>query len=126
MNNTRINNTLIIFNSIEIVEYFWSELLEKYIAKVLKKGFTCPQLVENPNILFNLVIKEIAIDLDKNYPNHISHSPNIYAISALTGNVVKITAKVKSFKTFGAFRSFEEASYAKEILKPVIKVLFDE
>lgn len=77
-------------------------------------------------IQLSMILKEIAIELDRKYPDHISDSEEIYTISSLDGTIVKINkAKVKSYRTFAAFRTIEDARIACMIVKGLIKSLFN-
>lgn len=75
----------------------------------------------------SIILKEIAIFLDEDYPDHISKSEEIWIISMLNGKIGKITDKNKivTYKSFAAFRSKEDAYFALKILSPIIEDLFD-
>lgn len=103
-----------------------NQLFDYFLYKIFDKGFTPKQLTDL-SILLKLMTREIAIEFDNNYSDHIKYSPEIFGISSLTGKIIKIDkSKIKSYKTFGAFRSFKEAAYAKAIMKPILKVIFNE
>lgn len=103
-----------------------NQLFDYFLYKIFDKGFTPKQLTDL-SILLKLMTREIAIEFDNNYSDHIKCSPEIFGISSLTGKIIKIDkSKIKSYKTFGAFRSLEEAAYAKAIMKPILKVIFNE
>lgn len=79
----------------------------------------------NPVLVFTVLLKEIAIIMDKKYPDHISDSPEIYTISLISGRVVKVKKDlVKNYTNFAAFRSTKEASKAIVILEKLYKSLF--
>lgn len=79
----------------------------------------------NPVLVFTVLLKEIAIIMDKKYPDHISDSPEIYTISLISGRVVKVKKDlVKNYTNFAAFRSTKEASKAVVILRKIYKSLF--
>lgn len=78
-----------------------------------------------PYIFLSMILKEIAIDLDKKYPDHIQCSPEIYVISLLDGRITKANkAHIKNYRNFAAFRSIEDARIACKIVKPLLKDLF--
>ena len=62
----------------------------------------------------------------KKYDNHIKNSKEIYVISSLNGEIIKIKDlnKIKNFKNSAAFRTLEDALTAKHILKDPMKQLF--
>jgi hypothetical protein len=74
---------------------------------------------------FTIVLKEIAIELDKKYEDHIENSPRIFVISTLDGRIIEINkAKVKNFRNFAAFRTLEDAKLACKILRGPLKAMF--
>lgn len=78
-----------------------------------------------PNILFSIILKEIAIELDKKYEDHIKNSPVIYGISTTDGRIFLIDKKyIKNYKNFAAFRSVEDAKIACKIIKDTFKDMF--
>ena len=125
MNKYKVNDTTI---NITIKSYSpnTNQLFDYFLYKIFNKGFTPKQLTDL-SILLKLMTREIAIEFDTNYSNHIKYSREIFGISSLTGEIIKINkSKIKSYKTFGAFRSFEEASDAKAIMEPILKLIFNE
>lgn len=75
---------------------------------------------------FSMILKEIAITLDRKYKDHISNSEDIYVISTIDGKIMKVkeVKKIKSFKNFAAFRTLEDARTACRLLKPMLKDMF--
>lgn len=81
----------------------------------------------NPASLLSTLLRNIAIDLDKKYEDHISKSPEIYVISLLNGKITKANkAHIKNYRNFAAFRTIEDAKEACKIVKPLLKELFNE
>lgn len=67
-------------------------------------------LAINPTVLFQTLLKEVAIVMDKKYPDHISNSENIWVINTLNGQAMKINKNcILSWNRFAAFRTKEEA-----------------
>ena len=78
-----------------------------------------------PSAAFSMVLREIAIELDKKYKDHINNSPEIYVISLLNGKITKATkAHIKNYRNFAAFRSIEDAKIACRITKDILKEMF--
>lgn len=79
-----------------------------------------------PAAVFSILLREVAIVLDKKYPDHIERSKDIYFIGMADGEIHKMKElhKVKNFRNFAAFRTLEDCMQAKEILKPIMKGLF--
>ena len=93
------------------------ENLEKYFNNLYKIS---------PAAVFEIVLKEVAILLDKKYPNHISNSKEIWVINKVNGEIQKLKdmSKIKSFQHFAAFRSLEDALVAKKIMAPTLQDLY--
>ena len=67
------------------------------------------------------MLKEIAIELDKNYSDHIIFSPEIYAFNITCGKIVKLNKyKIRTFKFFAAFRTKEDAEFAIKVIDELI------
>ena len=78
-----------------------------------------------PAAAFSVVLREIAIELDKKYEDHIENSPEIYVISMLDGRITKANkAHIKNYRNFAAFRSVSDAKIACRIVKPILKEVF--
>lgn len=74
----------------------------------------------------SLILREIAIELDKKYEDHIENSPEIYVISLFDGRITKANkAHIKNYRNFAAFRSIEDAKIACKIVKPILKDMFN-
>lgn len=79
----------------------------------------------NPAALFSIILKEIAVELDKKYKDHISNSPEIYIVSLLDGRITKANkATIKNYKNFAAFRTIEDAKWACGLLRHSLKNMF--
>ena len=79
----------------------------------------------NPWAATQMVLKEIAIELDKKYDDHINKSEKIYAISPQDGRIHEINKKtVKNYKSFPAFRSIEDAKIACSLIRGHLKSIF--
>lgn len=73
----------------------------------------------------SLVIREIALELDRKYPDHISDSETVYAISMLNGKITRVDRKsIKNFRNFAAFRTLEDAKTACKIVSPYLRMMF--
>lgn len=81
----------------------------------------------NIAITFSLVLKQIAIDLDKKYEDHILKSPKLYCISLFDGTICEITPiKHGKYSNIALFRSEEDAKLAIEALEPFYKEMFPD
>ena len=93
------------------------ENLEKYFNNLYKIS---------PAAVFEIILKEVAILLDKKYPNHINNSKEIWVINKVNGEIQKLKdmSKIKSFQHFAAFRSLKDALVAKRVMAPALKNLY--
>lgn len=73
----------------------------------------------NPMSVVSMFLKEIAIGLDKKYPDHIREAKTPYIISTVNGDIIpfKSLDKVENLKNFAIFRSSNEAKSAKDIIE---------
>lgn len=80
----------------------------------------------SPAAVFSVLLREVAIILDKKYPDHINNSKEIWSISLMDGEIkqVKDVHKIKNFRNFSAFRSLEDALIAKKVMAPILKDLY--
>ena len=105
--------------------------LEYYIQKIADKLGWKVEKVYNylnsvdailPAAAFSMVLREIAIELDKKYEDHIEKSPEIYVISMLNGRITKANKiHIKNYRNFAAFRTMEEAKMACKIKRDILK-----
>ena len=80
----------------------------------------------NKTALFEILLKEISIILDKKYKGHIRECKTVWAFSKASGEVFKIedTSKIKNFNTFAAFRTKEDIHFALDMLSNAVKDLY--
>ena len=108
--------------------------LDYYIEKIANKLNWKVEKVYNylnnvdtilPAAAFSMVLREIAIELDKKYEDHIDKSPEIYVISLLDGRITKANkAHIRNYRNFAAFRTIEDAKIACTITRDILKELF--
>lgn len=98
-----------------------------------KKGWPAIKMAEfldslweiNPAAAFSTLAKEIAVELDKNYSDHIKNCDTIYIISTFDGRIHEVPGGIiKSFKNFAAFRTKKDAIKACKILRKELKAMF--
>lgn len=78
-----------------------------------------------PAAAFAIILREIAIELDKKYEDHINNSPEIYSISLTDGRITKLyKSSIRSYKNFAAFRTIDDAKFACKVLREVLKDMF--
>ena len=108
--------------------------LEYYIQKIadrlgwkIEKVYNYLNSVDAifPAAAFSMVLREITIELDKKYEDHIEKSPEIYVISMLDGRITKVNkAHIKNYRNFAAFRSISDAKIACKITRDILKEMF--
>ena len=108
--------------------------LEYYIQKIADKlGWKIDKVYNYlnnvdailPAAAFSMILREVAIELDKKYEDHIEKSPEIYVISMFDGRIVKANkANIKNYRNFAAFRGIEDAKIACRITKDILKEMF--
>ena len=108
------------------LEYYIQKIADKLGWKV-EKVYNYLNSVDTilPAAAFSMVLREIAIELDKKYEDHIENSPEIYVISLLDGRITKANkAHIKNYRNFAAFRTIGDAKIACNIVKELLKELF--
>lgn len=108
------------------LEYYIQKIAEKLGWKV-EKVYNYLNNIDTilPAAAFSMVLREIAIELDKKYEDHIEKSPEIYVISMFDGRITKANkAHIKNYKNFAAFRSVDDAKIACKITKDILKDMF--
>lgn len=79
----------------------------------------------NPWAVTQIILREIAIELDKKYEDHINKSERIYAVSPQDGRIHEINkAHIKNYKAFPAFRTVEDAKIACSLIRENLKLIF--
>lgn len=105
-----------------------------YVGKLASRMGCKPERISNflndahriyPRAAFSIILREIAIELDKAYDDHIKDSPEIFVVSSLDGRITKVNkAVIKNYRNFAAFRSIEDAKIACKILREVLRKLY--
>lgn len=108
------------------LEYYIQKIAERLGWKI-EKTYNYLNSVDTilPAAAFSMVLREIAIELDKKYKDHIEKSPEIYVISMLDGRITKANkAHIKNYRNFAAFRTIDDAKIACSIVRDVFKEMF--
>jgi hypothetical protein len=108
------------------LHYYVEKLAKKFNWKV-EKMYNYLNTIDSvyPVAAFSMILREVAIELDKKYEDHIEKSPEIYVISMLDGKITKANkAHIKNYRNFAAFRSIEDAKTACSIVREILKELF--
>lgn len=108
------------------LEYYVQKIAEKLGWKI-EKVYNYLNSVDTilPAAAFSMVLREVAIELDKKYEDHIEKSPEIYVISMLDGRITKVNkAHIKNYRNFAAFRTIEDAKIACRITRDILKEMF--
>lgn len=117
-------------NIIEEVEEFPidpSFYVNKVVNKLGSIAFYHNLLNHYPYILASILLKEIAIEIDKQYEGHIKDSSEIYVINLMAGNIMKVNKEtIVNYRNFAAFRTEEDALIARSIIKGLLNSLYAE
>ena len=108
------------------LEYYIQKIADKLGWKV-EKAYNYLNSVDAilPAAAFSMVLREVAIELDKKYEDHIEKSPEIYVISMLDGRITKANkAHINNYRNFAAFRSVSDAKIACSIVRDILKEMF--
>lgn len=112
------------------IDKIWNNAIESLAKKTKWKEDVLSNILNtlhlvNPWAATQMVLREIAIELDKQYDDHINKSEKIYAISPQDGRIHEINKKtVKNYKAFPAFRSIEDAKIACSLIREHLKSIF--
>lgn len=110
------------------VDYYIEKIAARlgwHFDKVINYFNTLADL--NPVVPISLVLKEIALEMDKSYTGHIKDCKEIYIINTMNGKIVKGTnSKDYNYQCFAAFRTKEDAMLAKKILKEFYDDIYGE
>lgn len=115
---------------VNVVNKIWSNAIESLSKKTNWKKEKLLNILTtlhlaNPWAATQMVLREIAIELDKKYDDHINKSEKIYAISPQDGRIHEINKKtVKNYKAFPAFRNIEDAEIACSLIREHLKSIF--
>lgn len=107
--------------------HYYVEKLAKKLNWKVEKMYNYLNTIDSvyPAAAFSMILREVAIELDKKYEDHIEKSPEIYVISMLDGKITKANkAHIKNYRNFAAFRSVNDAKIACSIVKDILKELF--
>lgn len=82
----------------------------------------------NEGAVLAILLREVAVILDRQYPDHIENSKKIYTIDMAKGEVVEVKDihKIKNFRNFAAFRTIRDAVTAKKVLKDFMLAAFSK
>lgn len=108
------------------LEYYIQKIAEKLGWKI-EKTYNYLNSIDTilPAAAFSMVLREVAIELDKKYEDPIEKSPEIYVVSLLNGRITKANkAHIKNYRNFAAFRTVEDAKIACSIVRDILKELF--
>ena len=107
--------------------HYYVEKLAKKLNWKVEKMYNYLNTIDSvyPVAAFSMILREVAIELDKKYEDRIEKSPEIYVVSLLNGRITKANkAHIKNYRNFAAFRSVEDAKTACSIVREILKELF--
>lgn len=114
-----------------IIDWHLSKALES-IAKKLKVSkddaikYIDDLIGLNPSAAFSLLLKMIAIQLNAKYNEPLKNLKHIYYISMLDGKTYPAYTSLVNLKSFAAFRSTDDAFFARRCLKSLYNTVFND
>lgn len=108
------------------LNYFIEEIAKKKGWKPERAAGWLNGIAElSPIAAFNIVVREVAVWLDKKYEDHIENSEKIYIISPFDGVIHEVCKKyIKNYRNFAAFRTIEDARFACNLLREQLRGMF--
>lgn len=108
------------------VDYFVNKIATKMGWNVNKaNNILCEVYKLYPAAVFSIILREVAVELDHKYEDHIQNSPEIFVVSTLDGRISKVNkAHIKNYRNFAAFRTIEDAKTACKILREILKAMY--
>lgn len=107
--------------------------LNYYISKIAKKSdyledsWLSKLYQFYPAAAVYVLLREIAIELDLKYDDHIKDSPEIYVVSMSDGRIHKANKHhIKNYHNFAAFRTIDDAKEACGVVRELLKVMFKD
>lgn len=108
------------------IAYYVNSLAQKKGWKPEKMAGFLNNLADiNLGAAFQVVLREVAIELDKKYEDHIEKSEEIYCVSLTNGHIFQADKKyIKNFRNFAAFRTLDDAKLACKITRGILRDMF--
>lgn len=108
------------------IDYYINSLAEKKGWKPEKMAGFLSNLAEiNLGAAFSVILREVAIELDKKYEDHIEKSEEIYCVSLTNGHIFKADKRfIKNYRNFAAFRTVDDAKLACKITRGLLRDMF--
>lgn len=78
----------------------------------------------NPGACLSLFAKELAIQFDLLYPDHITESDKFFVLSLLDGRIHECVTPIKNHECVALFRTLDDAKLACKVLKPMLKDMY--
>jgi hypothetical protein len=93
------------------------DTLKELVLTYKKENYKTAQKDINLRNAVNDSLYYVSRAFDSKYPDHISNSKELWAISTINGMIAPIDkGKVKNYRLLSLFRSYEEASAAYDLL----------
>ena len=79
----------------------------------------------NPTAFFQMLLKELAVIMDRKYEDHIKKCNGIYFFDLLRGKIMHVPVTEKlNFRIFSAFRTKEDIREALHLLQSLIRKIY--
>lgn len=78
-----------------------------------------------PTAALSILLMEVAISIDRKYPDPIENSKDIYTISLINGKITKVNkGQIKTYRNFAAFRTIEDAKETCSVFSSTLRNMF--
>lgn len=106
-----------------------------YEAKIAERNRVSPELINDilsslwaiqPGCVISILLRAIAMEMDLNYPDHISQAKEWWVVNIATGQISGPVSPQEgvNFRNIALFRCIDDAKGACIILKPLFKSLY--
>ena len=114
-----------------IIDWHLSKALESIARKLKVSKNDAIKYVDDligldPSSAFSLLLKRIAIQLDKKYNEPIKNLKYVHYVSKIDGKIYPIYVRTTNLNNFAAFRNEKDAEFAIKCLHSLYKIMFND
>ena len=81
----------------------------------------------NPTAFFQMLLKELAVIMDRKYEDHIRKCNSVYLFDLWRGKILHFpVTESMNFRTFSAFRTKEDIKEALHLLQPLLRRIYEK
>lgn len=108
------------------LEYYGKKVAERHgVPSLVMFRLINSLYLTYPQAVLSMLLREIAIEIDRKYPDHIEKSDRIFTVSMVNGRITEVPkGTIKNFRHFAAFRTIEDAKLGCKIVRAMLKDMF--